>query len=136
MFKKFSLLVALCLLGLFLFGCGGGGSDPASVVESAMNAMITGEVDSLGEYVCADILPQAEEAAKMLKVSTEEEGGKIELTNMSYKVTSEEGDKATVEVSGTVKATHPEYGDMEEDVTESMDVIKEDGKWKVCNGFL
>ena len=135
MLKQLGLVLAVTLLGLVLYACGGGGDDPASVVKGGMEAMINMDADGLDKYLCKDIVEDAKAALKDFKEAIDQ-GAKMEFTDMKYEVVSEAEDKAVVKVSGTLKASHPEYGDMEETMSEEMDVIKEDGQWKVCNGFL
>ena len=127
--------LAVVLLGVVLYACGGGGESPTGAVEAAMKAMIEMDEESLDEYVCKDIVSQAREALGMIKM-TKDKGATMELHEMKYELVSEAEDKALVKVTGKIKGSHPEFGDMEEPIEEDMDVIMENGHWKVCNGFL
>lgn len=139
MFKQFMQVLAGALTALILclclFACGGDGGSPAGAVEAAMKAMIEIDESSLDDYVCRDMAAQAKQALDMLKTSMDQ-GATMELTDMRYEVLSEADDKSVVKVTGRVKGSHPQYGDMEEPIEEDMDVILEDGHWKVCDGFL
>lgn len=135
MLKHVGLLVAVTLLGLVLYACGGGGGDPAGVVQGGMEAMINMDEGGLDKYLCKDLLPDAKAALKDLKEDIDP-GAKMEFTDMKYEVVSQDEDKAVVKVTGTFKASFPDYGDMEETMSEDIEVIMEDGQWKVCNGFL
>ena len=134
MIKRFGLLAAVALVGLFLFACGGAG-DPADAVQGGMEAMINMDEGGLEKYLCKDLVADAKEAMAEFKTAIDQ-GASMEFSNMKYEVVSQEEDKAVVRVTGSFKAKHPEYGAMEETMSEEMDVIKEDGQWKVCDGFL
>ena len=103
MLKRLILLFAAALLGLTLFACGGGGSDsPEGVTEKAMEVMAAMDVDSLGEYVCDQVKEQAAAGMALAKAMMDAQKMTMKLSDMKYEKTSEEGDKATVHVTGTV----------------------------------
>lgn len=135
MLKRLGLVLAVTLLGLVLFACGGGSDDPASVVKGGMEAMMNLDEGGLDKYLCSELVEESKSAMKELKAAMDQ-GAKMEFSDMKYEVVSQEENKAVVKVTGHLKASHPDYGDMEDDMSEEMDVIKEDGKWKVCQGFL
>lgn len=135
MLRKFTAVLLFAMLALSLSACGGG-DKPAVVAEKAMNAMIAGDEKAMEQYVCKDLVDQAKAAMAMLKAMTGEGQGKIELQDMKYEAGKEEGDTVAVKVTGKIKGSHPEYGEMQDDIDEEFQVVKEEGKWKVCNGFL
>ncbi len=135
--KQLVLMMAAALLGLTLFACGGGGDSPEVVVEKAMSAMVDMDTDALGDYLCAKSLVEAKQALDMAKaMMPEDQKFEMKLSDMKYEVTEESDDKATVHVTGNVTVTGLGDEDQSEPVDEQMQVIKEDGKWKVCEGFL
>ncbi|MGE4553148.1 MAG: hypothetical protein AB7D57_08550 [Desulfovibrionaceae bacterium] len=135
MLRKWIAVALFVVLAGSLWACGGG-DKPAVVAEKAMNAMIAGDEKALEQYVCKDLVDQAKAAMAMLKAMTGEGQGKIALSDMKYEAGKEEGDTVPVKVTGKIKGTHPQYGEMEDDIDEVFQVVKEDGKWRVCNGFL
>lgn len=136
MFKQMTLVLAAALLGLTLFACGGGSDSPTSVVEKAMQAMVEMDADALGDYLCKDTLEEATEALAMAKAMMQEQKIKMSLTDMKYDLVKEEGDKALVHVTGTVSVTGLGDEAQVDSVDEEMEVVKIDGQWMVCEGFL
>ena len=136
MTKRLTLILAAALLGLTLFACGGGGDSPASVVEKAMQAMVEMNGDALGDYLCQESLEEAQQALAMAKAMMEQQKIKMKLSDMKYDLVSETEDKAMVHVTGTVSISGLGEEVQVDSVDESMEVVKIDGKWKVCEGFL
>ena len=140
MMKRLIVLLAAALLGLSLClslaACGGGGDSPEGVTEKAMEVMASMDVDSLGDYVCDQVKEQAAAGMAMAKAMMEAQKMTMDLSDMKYEKTSEEGDKATVHVTGTVTIKMAEGEDQTDAIDENVQVIKVDGQWKVCEGFM
>lgn len=136
MLKRMILLFAAALLGLTLFACGGGSDSPEGVTEKAMEVMAAMDVDSLGEYVCDQVKEQAAAGMALAKAMMDAQKMTMKLSDMKYEKTGEEADKATVHVTGTVTIKMAEGEDQTDSIDEDVQVIKVDGKWKVCEGFM
>jgi len=50
---------------------------------------------------------------------------------LSFKTTEQSGDTASVQVTGKMKMTFLGQ-EQEDEIDEAMPMVKEDGKWKVC----
>lgn len=136
-------------IALTLAACGGGSDTPDGAVEGfldggaedVVNALLDGDADAAAsaaeEYLCAEDIDEVRQAADQFASLSEEErdqalemSGDIlaEVKDLSYEIgeVTEEGDTATVEVSVTVG------GETTED---TIDLVKEDGDWKLCGYF-
>ena len=112
-------------------GCGGGGSSgmtPTEVADAYMQATVDMDVDAAWELMSkAD--QQGITKEEMAASVTEQ----MQALELSYTLGEEtiEGDTATVEVTLTVK---DKASGQSEEVTDQLDLIKEDGEWKVSFG--
>ena len=113
--KRLSVvMVMIFVLSALLTACGGGGgaaaNDPVGAVKAAMQAVVDKNFDQLAEMTCAaqkDKVKQTfnpagalgaagVDAAKILDAMT------ITMQNAEYTKVSEEGDKAVVQMKGTL----------------------------------
>ena len=112
--KRLSVvMVMIFVLSALLTACGGGGAaanDPVGAVKAAMQAVVDKNFDQLAEMTCAaqkDKVKQTfnpagamgaagVDAAKILDAMT------ITMQNAEYTKVSEEGDKAVVQMKGTL----------------------------------
>lgn len=108
------LAMALCLIG-----CSKG---PDKVAVKFLEAMADGDFDKAAEYAAKDTKPMIKMMAGMPNAKEE---AKKECEGVKYKAvdTKINGDKATVKVEKT-KDGHT--------VTDDIDLVKEDGDWKVA----
>ena len=111
-----SLLAVLFILSVVLSACGGGGaaaSDPTAAVKAAMDAVVNKQFDKLVEYSCAakkdEVAGQLNPAAQLANAGMDEATTKqlldsmnITLTGAEFTKVSEEGDKAQVQMKGTL----------------------------------
>lgn len=124
----------LCAFLAVFSACGG--DSPALVAEKAMNAMVAGDIKGLEPYVCRDLADRARASLAMLKAIAGDGQGQFELADMQYKAGSQAGDTVPVTVTGIIRGRHPQYGEVQEEIHEVFQVVREDGQWKVCAGFL
>lgn len=115
-FSRIGRLVAGTILVALLAGCGGSSgpsSDPVGTVKSALNAMSSGNLSSLGQYACAaqqSSLPSLLGGSGATGALPSGFGDifssmKITYENLDVKQSSVSGDTATVHVKGTMKVT-------------------------------
>ncbi|MBP7687807.1 MAG: hypothetical protein KA765_07870 [Thermoflexales bacterium] len=110
-----SLLAVLFVLSVVLTACGGGAaaSDPTAAVKSAMDAVVNKQFDKLVEYSCAakkdEVAGQLNPAAQLANAGMDEATTKqlldsmnITLTGAEFTKVSETGDKAQVQMKGTL----------------------------------
>jgi hypothetical protein len=88
-----------------------------------------GDENALKDLTCA---AQHESLAGVAGVLGSLEGGGLDLSGLSFKTTEQSGDTASVQVTGKLKVTLLGQA-LEEDIDEAMPMVKEDGKWKVCD---
>ena len=101
-----------------------------------MAAMVDMDADALEDYLCPETLEEARQALTMAKAMMEQQDIKMKLSDMNYELVSETEDKAVVHVTGTVSVSGLGEEVQVDDVDEQMEVIKVDGKWVVCEGFM
>jgi hypothetical protein len=132
--RRVGLIACVALLVMTVgvsLGCGGGGSSgmtPKEVADAYMRATVDLDVDAAWELMSkAD--QQSITKEEMAASVTEQ----MQALELSYTLGEEtiEGDTATVEVTLTVK--DKASGESEE-VTDELDLVKEDGEWKVSFG--
>jgi hypothetical protein len=124
---KFKAVIAVTVLlfaSLVAFGCGDSG--PKGSVESFINAFKDKNCEKAVDYI--DLEGAGTNKEDMVK-SCQASVGAGEI--VSYKILEENinGDKATVKVETTTK-----IGDKEETTTDTIDVVKKNGEWKVSLG--
>ena len=121
------LFPVLLLMLLSLAACGGPES-PVEVVEAFIQATVDGDADAMDDLVCAEELALAKERVRLLR----EQGVTMEV-EASYTLKYEKETKAKVVVDGTMTMTDEAGKTEHEDFTETLKLIKEDGRWKFCD---
>ena len=109
---------------------------PESVVERAMYAMLSGDIQTMKELACKTILDDAVEATEMFKSFIQNDGMTFFLEDMSYQILFEDQGKATIEAKGKLITKHNGNIDTDINLVEQMYVVQENGEWKVCDGFV
>ena len=110
--KRLSVLVAIVMvLGVLLSACGGGAaSDPAGVVKDMMSAVTNKQFDKIADFACAaqkdqiknSLDPASQVGAAGIDVNKMLDAMTISFSNADITKVSESGDKATVQVKGTL----------------------------------
>lgn len=126
------LLVLMLLSAVIFQGCGGQSGSPKDVINSFLNAMKTGDLKVMKQYLTKSDVGYLEMAENMAKnfglgdSATEKMQNefKAKSKDASFEVKDEKinGDNATVNVAVT------QNGKTE---TQPFELKKEDGKWKV-----
>lgn len=123
------ILVALSVVGLVVMACGGGGgaSSPEDAVNGAFNAMKSGDIDAMAQY-----MPE-EERSEITDMSDEDkemmQGFISMMSTMEFKVIGSEIDGETAVV--TVETDF--MGNTDESEVELM---LENGSWVITDGGL
>ena len=118
--------VAVVALGL-LIACGGGGaSNPEAAVKGMFDAMKSGDIDGMMQYMPADEREELSDEEREMAQGMMAMFAELEYEIVGSEV-SEDGETATV----TVKITF--MGETEED---DIDLMMEDGSWVVTNGGM
>ena len=112
--KRMVILAGL-LCVVFIAGCGGGGG-PSSAAKKFYSAVEKGDTKAMEGVATADVMAVMEWALAMASEQITEKG---KITKTTEKI---DGDKAVV----TLTFSNGE--------TEDLDMVKEDGKWKVSMG--
>jgi hypothetical protein len=152
-------VVLLAVIGLLVWQLGGGGGGgkpsagdtPTEVVEKYMETSVaaveSGDIFSNPDAVLDDMLPyfcsgsQESIESELSEIGggelTEEQSAALEEMEVSveYEVTNEviDGENATVDVETTGEMTMGELGSQPLDGTQTIDLVKEDGKWLICD---
>ncbi len=110
--KRLSVfVVALLVLSALLSACGGGAaSDPTGVVKDMMQAVTNKQFDKIADFACAAqkdniknaLDPASQMGAAGIDVNKMLDAMTISFSNAEYNKVSESGDKATVQVKGTL----------------------------------
>lgn len=139
---------------LLLAACGGGADTPEGAVEhfydngaeEFLTAFSDGDFDALAEisedYFCAEEVASIQSTADEMKTMSDEEldmlvGSMPDFDDISFETeileSDEDGDKATVEL----EVTGPDFetGERSSETT-TMELVKEDDKWKICGEFV
>ena len=127
---KRALSVVTLVLVILMAACGGGGGgSPEQAAKQWFDALAKGDENTLKALTCAAQQEQVTGATGLL--ATLGEGAGLDLSGLSYKTTEQNGDTASVQVTGKLKVTLLGQA-VEEDIDEAMPMVKEDGKWKMC----
>jgi len=123
--RKF--LAVLSIAGLALMACGGGGgaSSPEDAVKGMFDAMKSGDIDAMAQYMPED---QRSEITEMSDEEKEMVQGMLAMMSaIEYEIKGSEidGDVAVV----TIEITF--MGETEE---EDVELMKENGVWVVTEG--
>lgn len=127
--KAFNLIAVLLLFSAFLSGCGGPG--PEKAAQGALEATVSGDFKTASENFCKKMLEEMPPQELIDEIAKELKQYEFDFSGLKYEVVEEKGDNATVRVSGTIKAKSPE-DEKTDDMDETIELVKEDGKWKVC----
>jgi len=139
---KFRLLMlTIMVLSLVLTACGGGGGDgddPSKPVKDFFDAVAKLDADKAGNAVCSQYREDVKAGMEMLFGLLAMAGGeaKIEIVDLKMKVEDKTDNEAyVVATSGKMKITVAGEVQEEElgDPSERLKVIKEDGKWVICD---
>ncbi|MGB2855724.1 MAG: hypothetical protein WBC61_03635 [Dehalococcoidia bacterium] len=124
---KVVLVLALAaLLGSTLLGCGGGGAGPEDTVRGALEAMEAMDAEKMVTYFTEEMSEDVEFGMEVVFALIDE----IKISNVETKVLSQTEDEATVEVEFDLETTVFDETE-EEHLTETYDLVKEDGKWLI-----
>lgn len=138
---KFRLLtLTIIVLSLVLTACGGGGGgdDPSKPVKDFFDAFAKQDADKAANAICKQYREDVKAGMEMIFgfLAMAGEDAKIEIVDLKMKVEDETDNEAyVVATSGTMKMTLA--GEVQEeplgDPSERLKVIKEDGKWVICD---
>jgi hypothetical protein len=145
------------VIGLLVWQLGGGGSDapsasdsPEDVVENYLGVIssvdfsdTSGIAEDIKPFMCASAQEEIDATLEdpfgdMEGLMSEEELAELMDSvevNVGYEIigSSEDGDTAVVDVEVTGSMTMGEYGDIPLDDTISLDMVREDDKWLICD---
>jgi len=127
--KRASSVVAVFLVVL-LVACGGGGGSPDQVAKQWFEALATGDENALKDLTCAAQQESITGVTGLFAGSGEGLG--LDISDLSFKTTEQSGDTASVQVTGKMKMTLL-GAEQEQEIDEAIPMVKEDGKWKVCD---
>lgn len=137
--SKMLKALTLIVFALLLAACGGGGGGgsttsgtPADAAKGFMEAFASLNADTMKTYLCS---AQAS-SADALSGSFAPEGVEITIdaSGLTYTVSNETADSATVTITGNLKVTTAGVAqDLPVDqVFPEFPMSKENGAWKVC----
>ncbi|HLU10888.1 MAG TPA: hypothetical protein VK003_14550 [Oceanobacillus sp.] len=142
-------IALLLIVALLAAACGGGaaeptsapsgdnnessssGGGPAAAVQAFFEAVYGGD-ENIVDYVCSsspEIVDTYEQAAEALATVPDTT---IDTSGLTYTVTEENADSATVEVSGELSVTAAGQTMSTPFQAVPIPVVNENGSWKVC----
>jgi hypothetical protein len=119
--------VVTVFLVVFMAACGGGGGSPDQAAKQWFDALGKGDENALKDLTCA---AQHDSIGGITGLLGGLKGG-IDFSSLSFKTTEQSDDTAGVQVTGKLKVTVLGQA-VEEEIDEAMPLVKEDGKWKLC----
>ncbi|MBC8170126.1 MAG: hypothetical protein H7X77_00570 [Anaerolineae bacterium] len=135
--KKFVGVISVLLLAMVLAACGGGGSStsgtPADAAKGFMDAFAALDVEKMKSFLCTAQAAAADGLATGFGEAGTE--AKLDASGLTYAVSNETADSATVTISGNIKA---EVAGTSTDLPatsmfpDGLVITKESGAWKVC----
>lgn len=139
--KSRLLLLTLMALSVILTACGGGGGGGDDEIIKPVKEFLNGfeelDADKIADVTCKqykeDVEANMSSVFDLLKLAGDD--FKIEITDLKFKVQDKKDDSATVVItSGKMKMSMAGETD-EQNLAEieGTKVIKEDGKWVICD---
>lgn len=138
-FKYSGLAIMLIIVGIAVSACanngggGGGGASntPEGAVKAWFDAALSGNADGVRAETCASGQESVDQVADSFGAMSE--GGEVDGSGLTFTKASEEGDRATVNVGGTIKVTVAGTS-VDQPMTDlTVPLVKENGAWKVCD---
>ena len=121
------ILAVLGFVGLIVMACGGGGgaSSPEDAVNGMFDAMKSGDIDAMAQYMPED------DRAEITEMSDEE---KEMVQGMLAMMSAIEYEIKGTEIDGDVAVVTIEITFMGETEEEDVELMKENGVWVVTEG--
>lgn len=126
-----ALAVLLLLVAVVAAACDSGGgtsNTPEDAAKAWFDAAFAGNADGVRAQTCAAEQEGVETAITAFGAG----GSSVDVSGLTFTKATEEGDRATVTLGGSIKVTAEgqEIEQPMEDIT--VPLIKEDNAWKVC----
>jgi len=131
--RRALLVVTVFLILIVLMAaCGGGGDggSPDQVAKQWLEALAKGDKNALKDLTCIAQQESVAGTTGFLAGLGEEMG--LDVSALSFTTTEQSEDKASLQVTGKIRMTLLGV-EQEEEIDEAMPMVKEDGKWKVCD---
>jgi len=123
------LAVILLLFSIVLTGCGGPG--PEEAAQNALEATISGDFDTASKFFCNTMREDMPPQELIDEISKELKQYEFDFSGLKYEVVEQTNEAATIRVHGTIAAKGPDE-EKNDDMDETIEMINEDGHWKVC----
>ncbi len=120
------ILAVLSIAGLVFMACGGGGaSSPEDAVKGMFDAMKSGDIDAMAQYLPED------ERSEITEMSDEEkemvEGMLALMSTVEYNIKS-------TEIDGDIAVVTIDFTFMGETEEQDIELLLENGSWVVTSG--
>ena len=120
------------LLLVILAACGGDDTAPVNQVKAFVAATEARNVDQMLALMVPDARRDAGWQLRQVMPQVES----IQYREAQYKLEKIEGDRAFVQIAGTLSARSSAGEDVEQPVTQLVELVKQDGTWYISsNGF-
>lgn len=127
--KATHLAAVLFLFSVLLTGCGGTG--PEEAAQGALEATISGDFKSATDFFCKSMLEDMPPQELIDEIAKELQQYDFDFSGLKYEVLEQSDNAAKVHVTGSISATGPD-DEKNDEMDETISLVKEDGKWKVC----
>lgn len=127
---KRALSALAILLIVLIAACGNEGSPPDQAAKQWFEALANGDANGLQDLTCAAQQDSATGLTGLLAGLGEEI--ELDVSGLSFKTIEQGKDTASVQVTGKIQMFLLGQK-QEEEIDEAVPVVKEDGKWRVCN---
>jgi hypothetical protein len=127
--RKIRMILLLTLAVGILFAlsaCAKGGDDPAAAAAAYWQALAEKDSAQISSLSCADFETEAQNTFDSFQSVA------AKLNDLSCKVSSQEGDSAVVDCSGTFVASYGTENLTIDLADHSYSVVKEGGDWRMC----
>jgi hypothetical protein len=120
------------LLLVILAACGGDDTAPVNQVKAFVAATEARNVDQMLALMVPDARRDAGWQLRQVMPKVES----IQYRDPQYKLEKIENDRAFVQIAGTLSARSSDGQDVEQAVTQLVELVKQDGTWYITsNGF-
>jgi hypothetical protein len=124
--KRLAIFALTLLIPLSLMGCAGSQSDPADTVTDYLEALVAKDGDKVVTLSCADWEGDARAEVDSL------EAVDVSLKDAACTTTSQNGDAATVDCTGSLVTSYNGEGQQLNLDRQTYELVKQGGEWRVC----
>lgn len=132
--RRASRVLLASAMAITVAACDASEPGPEAAAEQWLDATIEQDGNRAGRLICDDVRLGQNAGGVVLAALGFVTGDMldIDLGDVSYETTAQDGDTATVRITGEWRVGAAGLS-VPNDIDESLTMVREDGEWKVCD---